>query len=195
MGVVYRAYDAKLGRDVAIKVLAPGALNDEAARRRFRNEARVLSRLNHPVIQTIHDFDCIEGHDLLVSELVPGISLDVRIGTVASAEREVVRIGTQLAQGLAAAHAAGVLHRDGRHARPNGSRDRLEESGPVGDCAGFEPVLTRGVEVQPARARNRLAAVTQESGQCRGLRLELERPSDQVDVERDTAVDSCRECR
>ena len=61
MGVVYRAYDAKLGRDVAIKVLNPGALDDEAARRRFRNEARILSRLNHPVIQTIHDFDCIEG--------------------------------------------------------------------------------------------------------------------------------------
>ena len=112
MGVVYRAYDAKLGRDVAIKVVTPGALDDEAARKRFRNEARVLSRLNHPVIQTIHDFDSIDGNDLLISELVPGVSLDTRIGTDPLPEREIVRIGTQLAQGLAAAHAAGVLHRD-----------------------------------------------------------------------------------
>ena len=112
MGVVYRAYDAKLGRDVAIKVVTPGALDDEPARKRFRNEARVLSRLNHPAIQTIHDFDSIEGHDLLVSELVPGVSLDTRIVAGAIPERDVVRIGTQLAQGLAAAHAAGVLHRD-----------------------------------------------------------------------------------
>jgi hypothetical protein len=61
MGVVYRAYDEKLERELAIKVLTPGALNDEAARKRFRNEARVLSRLNHPSIQTIHDFDNFEG--------------------------------------------------------------------------------------------------------------------------------------
>ena len=112
MGVVYRAYDAKLGRDLAIKVLAPGALDDGAARKRFRNEARVLSRLNHPAIQTIHDFDSIDGHDLLVSELVRGVSLDTRVAAGPLPGKEVVRIGEQLAQGLAAAHAAGVLHRD-----------------------------------------------------------------------------------
>lgn len=112
MGVVYRAYDEKLERDLAIKVLAPGALDDEAARKRFRNEARVLSRLNHPAIQTIHDFDSIDGHDLLVSELVAGRSLDTRVAMGALPEVEVVRIAVQLTQGLAAAHAAGVLHRD-----------------------------------------------------------------------------------
>ena len=112
MGVVYRAYDEKLERDLAIKVLTPGALNDEAARKRFRNEARVLSRLNHPSIQTIHDFDNFEGHDYLVSELVPGVSLDTRLRAGALPEKEVVHLGFQLAQGLAAAHAAGVLHRD-----------------------------------------------------------------------------------
>ena len=62
MGVVYRAYDEKLERDLAIKVLTPGALNDESARKQFRNEARVLSRLNHPCIQTIHDFDTFDGY-------------------------------------------------------------------------------------------------------------------------------------
>jgi Tol biopolymer transport system component len=112
MGVVYRAHDERLGRDLAIKVLAPGLLDDEAARKRFRHEARVLSRLNHPAIQTIHDFDSIDGHDLLVSEFVRGVSLDTRVAAGPLPEKEVVRIGEQLAQGLAAAHAAGVLHRD-----------------------------------------------------------------------------------
>src|SRR4051812_23066696 len=112
MGVVYRAYDEKLQRRLAIKVITPGALNDDAARKRFRNEALILSRLNHPSIQTIHDFDSFEGHDYLVSELVAGTSLDVRVRVGAMPEKEVVQLGIQLAQGLAAAHAAGVLHRD-----------------------------------------------------------------------------------
>ena len=112
MGVVYRAYDEKLGRNLAIKVLAAGMLDDEAARKRFRNEARVLSRLNHPSIQTIHDFDNIEGCDLLISELVEGTTLDVRLRAGPLPEKEAVRLGVQMAQGLAAAHAEGVLHRD-----------------------------------------------------------------------------------
>lgn len=112
MGVVYRAYDAKLERDLAIKVLAAGTLDDESARRRFRNEARILSRLNHPSIQTIHDFDTIDGCDLLISELVDGTTLDDRLRAGPLPEREVARLGVQIAQGLAAAHAEGVLHRD-----------------------------------------------------------------------------------
>ena len=112
MGVVYRAYDEKLERDLAIKVLSPGTLDNEAARKRFRNEARVLSRLNHPAIQTIHDFDTVDGTDFLVSELVPGTSLDTLLASRPLPEKEVVRIGVQLAQGMAAAHAAGILHRD-----------------------------------------------------------------------------------
>ena len=112
MGVVYRAYDQKLRRALAIKVLAPGTLDDDVARKRFRNEARILSRLNHPGIQTIHDFDTIDGHDLLVSELIPGISLDDRVAQGPLPEREVVRLGSQMAQALSVAHAAGVQHRD-----------------------------------------------------------------------------------
>jgi serine/threonine protein kinase len=112
MGVVYRAHDEKLDRDLAIKVLIPGALNNEVARKRFRNEARILSRLNHPAIQVIHDFETFEGLDFLISELVPGISLDTRLRSGALSESELTDIGNQLALGLAAAHAAGVLHRD-----------------------------------------------------------------------------------
>jgi len=106
MGVVYRAVDEKLERELAIKILAPGVLDDENARRRFRHEAKILSRLNHPSIQTIHDFDSIDGHDLLVSELVPGVSLDKRLLDGPMPEKDLVGLGVQLAQGLAAAHGA-----------------------------------------------------------------------------------------
>jgi serine/threonine protein kinase len=112
MGVVYRAHDERLDRDLALKVLSPGTLDDPAARKRFRNEALVLSRLNHPAIQTIHDFETQDGIDFLISELVPGTSLDARIEAGPLPEREVIRLGVQLAQGLAAAHGEGVLHRD-----------------------------------------------------------------------------------
>jgi serine/threonine protein kinase len=112
MGVVYRAYDQRLNRDLAVKVLRHGLLESSASRKRFRNEALMLSKLNHPVIQIIHDFDEIDGTDFLVSELVSGVSLNHRVQAGPLPEKEIVRIGIQLAQGLAAAHAAGVLHRD-----------------------------------------------------------------------------------
>jgi serine/threonine protein kinase len=112
MGVVYRGYDNKLKREIAIKVLAPGTLDDPASRKRFRNEALILSRLNHPSIQTIYDFDTIEGHDFLISEFVRGTSLDIRTRSGPLTEKEVTGLGLQLAEGLSSAHAAGVLHRD-----------------------------------------------------------------------------------
>jgi serine/threonine protein kinase len=112
MGVVYRARDERLGRIVAIKVLRAGLLSEPGSRRRFRNEALMLSKLNHPVIQIIHDFDEIEGTDYLITELVPGLSLDQRVRAGPLPEKQIVRIGAQLAQGLAAAQAPGILHQD-----------------------------------------------------------------------------------
>jgi eukaryotic-like serine/threonine-protein kinase len=112
MGVVFRVRDERLGRDLALKVLSPGALHDEASRKRFRNEALMLSRLNHPSIQVIHDFDTQDGLDFLVSELVPGVTLNEKLRAGPLSEKHIVDLGLQLAQGLVAAHAAGVLHRD-----------------------------------------------------------------------------------
>jgi eukaryotic-like serine/threonine-protein kinase len=112
MGVVYRAHDERLERDVALKVLPSGTLADDSARKRFRKEALALSRLNHPNIATVHDFDTQEGIDFLVTELVPGLTLDERIAAGPLPEKEVIHIGAQMADGLDAAHREGVIHRD-----------------------------------------------------------------------------------
>ena len=112
MGQVYRAQDEHLGRDVAIKVLPPGTLSDENARKRFRDEALILSKLNHPNIATIHDFDTQAGADFLVMEYVPGVTLSERLAAGPLPEKEVACLGGQLAEGLAAAHERGVIHRD-----------------------------------------------------------------------------------
>src|SRR5215472_6059938 len=79
MGVVYRARDERLDRDVALKVLPAGAFSDEAARRRFRKEALALSQLNHPNIATVHDFDTQDGVDFLVMEYIPGATLNEKL--------------------------------------------------------------------------------------------------------------------
>jgi serine/threonine-protein kinase len=112
MGEVYRAHDEHLDREVAIKVLPPGTLSDEASRKRFHKEAIALSRLNHPNIATIHDFDTQQGVDFLVMEFIPGITLSEKLASRPLPEKEIVALGTQLAEGLSAAHEHGVIHRD-----------------------------------------------------------------------------------
>ena len=113
MGEVYRAHDTKLSRDVALKVLPAGALADENARKRFRKEALALSRLSHPHVASLFDFDTTDdGTDFLVMELVPGPSLDTRLKRGPLPEKDVVRLGAQVLRALVAAHDQGVLHRD-----------------------------------------------------------------------------------
>jgi len=112
MGVVYRARDSRLERDVALKVLPAGLLTDEGARKRFRKEALALSQLNHPNIATVHDFDTEEGVDLLVLEYIAGVSLDEKLAAGPLAEKELLGLATQLALGLAAAHEQAIVHRD-----------------------------------------------------------------------------------
>ncbi len=112
MGEVYRAHDQHLSRDVAIKVLPPGALSDESARKHFHKEALILSQLNHPNVATIHDFDTQRGVDFLVMEYIPGITLSEKVAGRPLPEKDVLRLGLQLADGLAAAHDQGVVHRD-----------------------------------------------------------------------------------
>src|SRR5208337_3483836 len=112
MGLVFRASDEQLERDVAIKVLPPGMLADEAARKRFRREALTLAKLNHPNIGTVYEFDSHAGLDFLVMEYVGGVPVDARLGSGPLTQKEVLRLGFQLADGLASAHEHGVIHRD-----------------------------------------------------------------------------------
>ncbi len=112
MGDVWRAHDANLDREVAIKLLNPGALADATTRDRFRREAHVLSRLSHPGVATIYDFDSQNGVDFLVMELVTGGTLESRITQGALSTADVTRIGAQIADALQDAHTRGFLHRD-----------------------------------------------------------------------------------
>jgi serine/threonine-protein kinase len=112
MGVVYRAHDERLERDVALKVLPAGALANEAARKRFRKEALTLSKINHPNIAMVYDFDTQEDTDFLVEELIEGVSLSEMVISAPLSEREIVNLGSQLCEGLAAAHKQGVIHCD-----------------------------------------------------------------------------------
>jgi serine/threonine protein kinase/tetratricopeptide (TPR) repeat protein len=112
MGVVYRARDERLDRDVAIKVLPAGLLADDAARKHFRKEALALSKLNHPNIETVHDFDTQAGVDFLVMEYIPGKTLSDKLAEGPLPEKEIAPLGAQLAQGLAAAHDQRIVHCD-----------------------------------------------------------------------------------
>ncbi|HXN22436.1 MAG TPA: protein kinase [Candidatus Dormibacteraeota bacterium] len=112
MGVVYRARDERLERDVALKVLPAGALRDDAARRQFRKEALVLAKLNHPNIETVYEFDTEDGIDFLVMEYVPGKTLADRLSSGALPEKEVIALGMQIAAALEDAHERGIVHRD-----------------------------------------------------------------------------------
>ena len=112
MGVVYRSHDQRLDRDVALKILRPGSLIDEAARNRFRKEAVTFSKLSHSNIAHVYDFDSVDGIDFLVMEYVPGINLAEKIASGALPEAEVVALGVQIVQSLQAAHEQGIIHRD-----------------------------------------------------------------------------------
>ncbi len=112
MGVVYRARDEHLHRDVALKFLPPGVLGSEESRRRFFREALALSHLNHPAIATLYEFRTESGRDFLVMEYIPGESLDRRLVRGPLPRALVIDLGVQLAEGLAYAHGRGVIHRD-----------------------------------------------------------------------------------
>jgi eukaryotic-like serine/threonine-protein kinase len=112
IGVVYRAHDERLRRDVAVKILAAGTLADDAARKRFHKEALTLSRLNHPNIAIVFDFDSQDGIDFLVTEYISGTTLDAKIAGIALPEKEIVSLATQFSQGLEAAHQSGIIHGD-----------------------------------------------------------------------------------
>ena len=112
MGVVFRAEDPRLEREVALKILKQDALYDEDSKRRFRLEARALSRLLHPNIATLFDFDSDRGIDFLVLEFVAGESLARMLANGPLPETRARAIALDVAEGLQSAHEKGIVHRD-----------------------------------------------------------------------------------
>ena len=152
MGVVYKAEDTKLGRMVALKVLPPERVVDPDRRRRFVQEARAASALNHPNIITIHDIDEAQGVHFIAMEYVQGKTLDRLIARHGLRVDEALKYAVQMATALAKAHSAGIVHRDLKPTNVMVTDDglvkvldfglaKLTEPAPTGEA---ETVATRG---------------------------------------------------
>jgi hypothetical protein len=112
MGEVYRARDTRLGREVALKIISDGAVLDAERLQRFEQEARLAGSLNHPNLVVVFDVGSDDGAPFLVTELLEGESLRHRLTRGRLPLRTALELGVQMAEGLAAAHARGIVHRD-----------------------------------------------------------------------------------
>ncbi|MCJ7502528.1 MAG: protein kinase [Acidobacteriia bacterium] len=161
MGVVYKAEDTKLGRMVALKVLPPERVADPNRKRRFVQEARAASALNHPNIITIYDIDEAEGVHYIAMECVEGKTLDRLIARHGLRVNEALKYAVQMATALAKAHSAGIVHRDLKPTNVMVTDDglvkvldfglaKLTEAAPTGDAetaVTLEPTTEEGTIV------------------------------------------------
>ena len=150
MGVVYTAHDPRLKRQVAIKVLTPDLTRDKTAKQRFLQEAKAASALDHPNICTIHEINEIaDGQLYLVMAYYEGETLKQRIERGPLAVDDAVDIATQVGQGLAEAHGAGIVHRDIKPANlliAKGGVVKILDFG-LAKLAGTEGVTQTGITV------------------------------------------------
>ncbi len=160
MGVVYRAHDEQLERDVAIKILPANLISDEAAQKRFRKEALALAKLNHSNIATVFEFANADGVFFLAMEYIDGTNLADKIHNAALPEKEVVTLGAQIAAALEDAHEHKVIHCD---LKP---RNIVITPGGPGKSLGFwsretsdsrERCFHRGCDVAHRRDRRHIA--------------------------------------
>jgi eukaryotic-like serine/threonine-protein kinase len=164
MGVVYEAEDTRLGRRVALKFIPENLGGDARAMERFEREARAASQLNHPNICTIHEVEDYDGHPFIVMEKLEGDSLKQRMHGQPMDTEQVLDVGIQIADALAASHAKGIIHRDIKPANifiaPGGQVKVLdfglakvahENHKAPGDTTPFEDSLT-AVGVVPGTA-------------------------------------------
>ena len=144
MGEVYRARDTTLNREVAIKVLLPPVADDPDRLVRFRREAQMLASLNHPHIAQIHGFDDAGELHALVMELVEGPTLADRLARGPLAIDEALRIATQIAEALEAAHEHGIIHRDLKPANIKVREDGTVKVLDFGLAKALDPAGWRG---------------------------------------------------
>jgi eukaryotic-like serine/threonine-protein kinase len=152
MGEVYRARDARLGREVALKVLPAELSEDRDRLSRFEQEARSASALNHPNIVTVHDIGISDSTSYIAMELVDGKTLRELVVAGAMPVRRVLAIACQIADGLAKAHAAGIVHRDLKPENVMVSKDGFVKILDFGLAKLVEP-QSGGVSVMPTLAR------------------------------------------
>jgi serine/threonine protein kinase len=155
MGEVYRARDAKLGREVALKVISPEFAHDEQRMARFQREAKVLASFNHPHIAAIYGFEDSTGIAALVIELVEGPTLSERIASTPVPVEDALPIARQIADALEYAHERGIIHRDLKPANVKLTQDgnvkvldfglakALQDDSSSGDLSN-SPTLTMG---------------------------------------------------
>src|SRR2546427_2101545 len=159
MGTVYKAYDKKLQRVVALKLLPPEYVSQQDRRRRFFQEARAASALNHPHILTVYEVGEDDGKPYIAMEYVEGETLRQKIRSRALPVMETLEIAIQIAEGLARAHDAGIIHRD---LKPENLMIRRD---------GYAKILDFGLAKLIAQRERALAA---DSGQKTLLRVETE---------------------
>ncbi|HEX2524338.1 MAG TPA: protein kinase, partial [Terriglobia bacterium] len=144
MGVVYKARDTRLNRSVAIKVLPSDKMSDPERKRRFIQEARAASALNHPNIITLHDIGSESGIDFIVMEYVAGKTLDQRIPRKGMRLSEALKLAIQITDALAKAHSAGIIHRDLKPTNVMVTEDGVVKVLDFGLAKLTEPVTTEG---------------------------------------------------
>ena len=156
MGAVYKARDTHLDRDVALKVLPHDKMADPDRKRRFAQEAKAASALNHPNIITIYDIASDEGVDYIAMEFVEGRTLEALLAAGPLRVSHAIKYSRQMADALAAAHAAGILHRDLKPAnvmiRDNGlvklldfGLAKLTDAGNIGETSERDRTRTMGL--------------------------------------------------
>jgi eukaryotic-like serine/threonine-protein kinase len=155
MGIVYRGFDTRRRRPVAVKLLAAHRI-DEQSRARFRHEAHLLARLSHPNIARMFEFGRTGAIHYIVMELVQGKTLRDLLETAPLPASQVAALGAQLARGLAAAHDAGVIHRDIKPPNlcvtPDGVLKILDFGVAIGPSASAADTTESGESVLPALA-------------------------------------------
>lgn len=174
MVVVYRAHDERLDRDVALNVLPVNTLGDEKTHKQCRKEAPAPAKLNHPNIETVHEFRSQDDMDFLTMEWIPGQTLRQKIKDGPLSRHDVLRLGIRFADGLSAAHEQGIIHRDiktGNLIIPPDGRLKIRDFG-VAELARAQVAtdLTQSVTVKTGAIAGTIPHMSPE--QLRGLALD-----------------------